>query len=68
MPSHPFKNDGAYQCTAGAHNFVKVGQRKSTSFVENVRVVMIDVVARKDIGNVVQECRLFAASHKKDGV
>ena len=55
MPSHLKKNSGAYQCTADAHNFVKVGQRNSASFVENVKVVMIDVVAKKDIGNEHQE-------------
>ena len=70
MPSHLFKNYGAYQCTTDAHNFVKVGQRTSNSFVENGKVVMIDVVAKKDIGNEFQECRLLdvRSSHKKDRV
>ena len=55
MPSRLIKNSGAYQCTADAHNFIKVGQPNITSFVENVKVVMIDVVAKKDIGNDFQE-------------
>ena len=62
MPSHLIKNYGAYQRTANAHNFVEVGQRslaKSSSFVrravENVEVVMIDAVAKKNIGDEYQE-------------
>ena len=77
MPSHLIRNSDTYQCTADAHNFVKVGQRclaNSTSFVrlvvENVKVVMIDVLAKEDIGNEFQEYRLVAVPppHKKDGV
>ena len=56
------ENSGAYQCTADAHNFVNVGQRRlaiSTSIVrravENVKVVITGVVAKKDIGNEFQE-------------
>ena len=56
------QNSGAYQYTIDAHNFVKVGQRNlanSTSFVrravENVKVVRIGVIAKKDIGNEFQE-------------
>ncbi len=62
MPSHLIKKSGAYQCTADAHNFVKVGQLSlaiSTAIVrravENVKVVMVDVVAKKDIGDEFQE-------------
>ena len=58
MHSHLIRKSGAYQCTADAHNFVKVGQRSLANRVsfarralENVTVVMIDVVAKKDIGN-----------------
>ena len=62
MPPHLVENFGAYQCTADTHNFVKVGQRRlanSTSVVrravENVIIVIMGVVAKKDIGNEFQE-------------
>ena len=77
MAPHCVKNPRAYQYPIGARNFVKVGRPNllisTSSFgyaVENVEVVMIDVVAKKDIGNQFHECRLFGAglSNEKDSV
>jgi len=52
MPSHLVKNPGAYQCAIGACDVVKVGR---SSLAHNVEIVMLDVVAKKDIGNQFQE-------------
>jgi hypothetical protein len=77
MPSHRVKNLGAYQYAADTRYFVEVGRRSlanSTWFiggvVENIKVVMIDVVPKEDIGNEFQEGRLSDASlsNKKDRV
>jgi hypothetical protein len=58
MPSHRVKNPGTYQYAADAHNLVKVGRRSLANrtwfaggAVENVEVVMIEIFAKKDIGN-----------------
>lgn len=62
MASHRVGISGAYQYAAGARNFVKVGLSSlvisTSSFggaVENFEVVMMGVVAKKDIGNQFQE-------------
>ena len=60
MASHRVKNPRAYQYATDAHNFVKVGRysratRICRSAVENIRVEMIDVVSKKDIGNQFQK-------------
>ena len=76
-PPHCAKNPRSYQYPIGARNFVKVGRPNllisTSSFwyaVENIEVVMIDVVAKKDIGNQFQECRLSGVgpSNKNDSV
>ena len=58
MAPRRVKNSRAYQYAVGALNFVKVGLLGpviSTSSVggavENLEVVMMDAVAKKDIGN-----------------
>ena len=77
MAPHCVKNPRAYQYPIGARNFVKVGRPNllisTLSFgyaVENMGVVMLDVVAKKHIGNQFQECRLsiVGPSNKKDSV
>ena len=58
---HDVEKPGAYQFSVDARNFVKVGRRSLANItfvgeaVENVEVVMIEIVANKDIGNEFQE-------------
>jgi len=52
MPSHLAKNPGAHQCAIDACDVVKAGR---SSLAHNVKIVMFDVVAKKDIGNQFQK-------------